>query len=140
MELPDRIVEFMESKFLADFEPYVRNRDAQWIEKIKALHDDADFRAADESQIMLRKGHEALGSFRKDDRPSTLDYLGFTSQLVFTTDALSNYGLETGQTNDLALAAAEAHNRMMVDFCSVDKRLLLWSTLTVTLALNPCGR
>ena len=124
MELPDRIVEFMESKFLNDFAPYVRNRDESWIDKINALHDDPEFRAGDESQIMLRKNHEALGSFRKEDRPKTLDYLGFTSQLVFTTDALSNYGLETGQTNDLALAAARAHNRMMVDFCRVDKRLL----------------
>jgi len=124
MELPDRIVEFMESKFLSDFEPYIRVRDEKWIEKINALHDDPEFRAGDESQILMRKNHEALGSFRKEDRPKTLDYLGFTSQLVFTTDALSNYGLEIGQTNDLALAAAQAHNRMMVDFCSVDKRLL----------------
>jgi predicted TIM-barrel fold metal-dependent hydrolase len=73
---------------------------------------------------MLRRGHHALGAFRKEDRPRTLDCLGFTSQLVFTTDALDNYGLETGRTNPLAFEAARAHNRMMVDFCSVDRRLL----------------
>lgn len=66
----------------------------------------------------------ALGAFRKEDRPKTLDCLGFTSQLVFTTDALDNYGLETGQNNALACEAARAHNRMMVDFCSADRRLL----------------
>jgi predicted TIM-barrel fold metal-dependent hydrolase len=124
MELPERITEFMESKFLSDFEPYVRRRDEGWLEEVNAQQDDPGFRAGDESQLMLRKNHQALGSFRKEDRPKTLDYLGFTSQLVFTTDALSNYGLETGKTNALALAAAQAHNRMMVDFCSTDRRLL----------------
>ena len=124
MELPETIVEFFESKYLEEFKPYVRHRSAGWVEEVEAQHDDPEFRAGDESQLMLRKNHQALGSFRKEDRPTTLDYLGFTSQLVFTTDALSNYGLETGKTNDLAIAAAQAHNRMMVDFCSVDKRLL----------------
>jgi predicted TIM-barrel fold metal-dependent hydrolase len=44
--------------------------------------------------------------------------------LVFTTYCLGNFGLD--QTEDLALcyAAADAHNRMMVDFCAVDSRLL----------------
>jgi len=124
MELPDRIAEFFESKYLEEFRPHIRQRDNQWVESIKAQHKDPQFRAGNESQIMLRKNHQALGSFRKEDRPLTLDYLGFASQLVFTTDALSNYGLETGQTNALALAAAQAHNRMMVDFCSADQRLL----------------
>ncbi len=124
MELPGKILEFMESKYIKEFEPFTRARDAEWIESIQALHDDPEFKAGEESQLMLRKGHEALGAFRKEDRSRTLDFLGFTSQLVFTTDALSNYGLETGKTNSLACAAARAHNRMMVDFCDVDKRLL----------------
>ena len=65
-----------------------------------------------------------MGSFRKEDRPKALDLLGFTSQLVFTTEALSNYGLEHSDESELALATAVAHNRMMADFCAVDKRLL----------------
>jgi predicted TIM-barrel fold metal-dependent hydrolase len=124
MELPGKILEFMESRYLEDFKPFAKKRDAGWEESIAKLHDDPEFVAGEESQLMLRKNHEALGAFRKEDRPRTLDFLGFTSQLVFTTDALSNYGLETGATNELALATARAHNRMMVDFCSVDKRLL----------------
>ncbi len=124
MELPERIVEFMESRYLKEFEPFVRRRGTGWVEGVIAQHDDPDFRAGAESQVLLRKNHQALGAFRKDDRPLTLDYLGFASQLVFTTDALANYGLESGQTNELAIAAAQAHNRMMVDFCSVDPRLL----------------
>jgi uncharacterized protein len=124
MEFPDKIVEFISKKYRDDFKPYVRSRDEAWIREVKALHDDPTYRAGAEREIMLRRGHTALGAFRKEDRPKTLDYLGFTSQLVFTTDALDNYGLETGRSNALACEAARAHNRMMVDFCSVDKRLL----------------
>jgi len=102
--------------------PYVENR---------TIHD-ADSHVMEfpdtitgaEEQIMLRRGHHAIGAFRKHDRPLTLDYLGFASQLVFTSDALDNYGLESGRTNALACETARAHNRMMSDFCSVDKRLL----------------
>ena len=32
----------------------------------------------------MRKNYEALGSFRRLDRPAALDLLGFASQLVFT--------------------------------------------------------
>ena len=46
--------------------------------------------AFDETQIMLRKNWDALGSFRKQDRPRSIDLLGFASQLIFTT-ALLNY-------------------------------------------------
>jgi len=124
MEFPDKIGEFVSNKYRDDFMPYMRSRDEAWIREMKALHDDPDYLAGAENEIMLRRGHTALGAFRKEDRPRTLDYLGFASQLVFTSDALDNYGLETGNTNTLACEAARAHNRMMVDFCSVDKRLL----------------
>ena len=124
MEFPDKIVEFISSKYREEFRPFLQKRDQSWIEKMKALHNDPEYRAGAEREIMLRRGHTALGAFRKEDRPKTLDYLGFTSQLVFTSDALGNYGLETGKTNKLACEAARAHNRMMIDFCNVDNRLL----------------
>ena len=124
MEFPEKITEFMSSGVREDFRPYIRARDATWIRDMKALNEDQEYLAGAEANIMLRRGHGALGAFRKEDRPRTLDYLGFTSQLVFTTDALDNYGLETGRTNVLACEAARAHNRMMVDFCDVDARLL----------------
>ncbi len=106
MEFPDKITEFMSQRYLSDFKPYVRSRDEAWIQEMKTLHDDPEFRAGAEAEIMLRKGHAALGAFRKEDRPKTLDYLGFASQLVFTSDALDNYGLETGSTNALACETA----------------------------------
>ena len=61
----------------------------------------------------------------RQDRPRSIDLLGFASQLMFTT-ALLNYSsvLEGGRDLDLAYAVARAHTRHMVEFCSVDRRLL----------------
>ena len=80
-----------------------------------------------------------LGLFLSQDRPKALDLLGFTSQLVFTTTALSNYGLEHGPNPDLAIASARAHNRMMADFCQVDRRLLATGYVPVFIRLSPRG-
>ena len=74
---------------------------------------------------MLAKNWAALGSSQRQDRPRSIDLLGFASQLMFTT-ALLNYSnvLESGPDLDLAYAVARAHTRHMVEFCSVDRRLL----------------
>ncbi len=70
--------------------------------------------------ILLRKNQQALGkAFIREDRTKAIDYLGFASQLVFTTFCLGNFQLEYGDDVDFASAAATAHNRMMTDFCSV---------------------
>src|SRR5271156_3935513 len=95
-----------------------------WAEKARAQHEDPEFRAGEEANILLRKNQQALGAFRSDDRPKAVDYLGFASQLVFTTFCLGNFQLEYGDDAELAYAAATAHNRMMTEFCSVDRRLL----------------
>ena len=87
-------------------------------------HADAAFRAAVAPNIMLRKNHEAHGAFLRGDRPEALDLLGFASQLVFTTFCLGNFGLDQGDDLALCYAAADAHNRMLADFCTVDERLL----------------
>lgn len=125
MELPTKIVDYFESAYLEDFNAKANKSISvtKDLETAIAKQDDADFRAEQESQLLLRKNHLALGAFRNEDRPLCLDYLGFTSQLVFTTAALGNYGLDDGDPA-LAAAAARAHNRMNADFCSVDKRLL----------------
>ena len=126
MELPGEIERYVESGLRAAFSEAIRKPTdlTGWAEKARAQQDDPDFRAGDEANLLLRKNYQALGAFRREDRPRTLDLLGFASQLVFTTHALGNYGLEEAGRVDLALAGARAHNRMMVDFCSVDRRLL----------------
>jgi predicted TIM-barrel fold metal-dependent hydrolase len=88
-------------------------------------HSDPEYRAHDAEEIMLRKNWAATGSYRREDRPLALDLLGFASQLVFNT-FLNGYlsRAEHGGDLDLAYGLARAHNRAMLDFCSVDRRLL----------------
>ena len=93
--------------------------------RLEAKHASAEYRAGEAEQIMLRKNFAATGSFIAEDRSRALDLLGFSSQLVFNT--FHNRRLhdwEHGGDLDLAYAAARAHNRGMVEFCSVDPRLL----------------
>jgi predicted TIM-barrel fold metal-dependent hydrolase len=126
MELPGTINRYLDPRFRAAFVEKTGRKDVlpEWFAKAAEKHEDAEFRAGAEANILLRKNYEALGAFRADDRPKTLDYLGFASQLVFTTACLSNFGLEQMGEVELAIEAARAHNRMMTEFCSVDRRLL----------------
>ena len=128
MELDDCLDDYFDPKLKAAFHalPYYRKKvgNRRWAEVARARQDDPAFRAGDAENILLRKNYEALGSFRRADRPRTVDLLGFASQLVFTTFCLGNFGLDEGEDMDLCYAAAQAHNRMMTDFCSVDSRLL----------------
>ena len=97
---------------------------ASEMDRYQAAHADAEYRADDESQIMLRKNFFATGSFLRDDRPRALDLIGVASQLVFNT--FTNGLLVKAEHRDTAFAAAmaRAHNRGMVEFCSIDARLL----------------
>jgi predicted TIM-barrel fold metal-dependent hydrolase len=128
MELPDSLDTYFDPKHRAAYDalPKLQKnpRDAGWVQKARAQHDDPGFRSGADSNVLLRKNYEAHGSFRRDDRPRTLDNLGFASQLIFTTWCLGNFGLDETGPVELAYAAAQAHNRMMVDFCSVDRRFL----------------
>ena len=127
MELSDCLDAFLDPKFRAAYDELPKlkawPRDGKLPRHANKLHDDPEFRAGADANILLRKNYEALGAFRKQDRPRALDLLGFSSQLIFTTWCLGNFGLD--DTNPaLAYATAEAHNRMMADFCSVDRRFL----------------
>ena len=68
------------------------------------------------------KGYQALGAFNADDRRAVLDMLGFQKQLVFAT--FSSGVAFNNPEPDRAYAAARAHNRGMIEFCSVDSRLM----------------
>jgi uncharacterized protein len=116
-------------------DPWVRDRieplfggeagDESVVAEFRRRHGDPDFRARDAEEIMLRKNFAATGSFLKDDRPAALDLLGVASQLVFNT--FLNGALcraEHADDPDVVYGLARAHNRGMVDFCSVDARLL----------------
>src|SRR3954451_14460922 len=126
MELPGTINRYIDPRFRAAFAEKTGRGDESphWSQKAQAQHEDAEFVAGAEANVLLRKNYEALGAFKASDRPKTLDYLGFASQLVFTTACLSNFGLEQMGEVELAVETARAHNRMMTEFCGVDRRLL----------------
>ena len=122
MELPDWFDEFAEQRVVDAFR--ARFGRAAFDEVLKQ-HDDAEYRARDADDVMVRKNYAAIGSFRRHDRPSVLDHMGVATQLVFPTSA--NVWLETlehGDDADLLYGTARATNRAQVEFCSIDPRLL----------------
>ena len=95
------------------------------FDRLAEQHASDPYRAVEEEEVMARKNFAATGSFIASDRPRALDLLGFSSQLVFNT--FHNRRLhdwEHGGDLELAYGTARAHNRGMVEFCSVDLRLL----------------
>ena len=95
------------------------------FDRLAAKHASDEYRADEAAEIMARKNFAATGSFVAEDRPRALDLLGFQSQLVFNT--FHNRRLRNAEHSgdaELALAMVRAHNRGMVEFCSVDDRLL----------------
>ncbi len=95
------------------------------FEKLALKHASPEYRATEAADIMARKNFAATGSFNAADRPRALDLLGFSSQLMFNT--FHNRRLHDWEHRadvDFAYGAARAHNRGMVEFCSVDPRLL----------------
>ena len=128
MERADCLNPYFESSLLDRFLEHpnlgVRVGSQRAVEEAALRQMDEAFRAGAEANIMLRKNYDAQGAFLQADRPPAVDALGVASQLVFTTFCLGNFGFDQGDDMALCYGAAAAHNRMMTDFCSVDRRLL----------------
>ncbi len=78
--------------------------------------------ALEENVIASAKGWAALGAMDTAERSRALDLLGFTSQLVFSTFSLGLFAFSDDL--DAVYGGTRAHNRMMVDFCGDDPRLV----------------
>ena len=126
MEVPGFLADHLEAKYrpiVTDSVLFPEDR-GRGLHKLRNVGTD-DAAEIDESQIMLRKNWDALGSYKKQDRSRSIDLLGFASQLMFTTQLLNFSALLEGRGDvDVIYAVARAHTRHMVEFCSVDKRLL----------------
>ena len=95
------------------------------LDQATKQHGSDEYQAAEAAEIMMRKNFDATGSFIKEDRPRAIDMIGVASQLVFNTFQNGRlHRWEHGDNLDLAYGAARAHNRGMIDFCSVDERML----------------
>jgi predicted TIM-barrel fold metal-dependent hydrolase len=99
--------------------------EADLLGHYREKHQEPGFLDKAAEEIMAWKNWKALGSFVAEHRPRALDLIGVASQLIFNT---FNNGrlvaLERADDLDLAYGAARAHNRGMVEWCSVDDRLL----------------
>jgi predicted TIM-barrel fold metal-dependent hydrolase len=131
METQDWLISYADPELRAKLHPLAIGSGGRLVEK--AIAHAADRRAnsaalADaEANLMLRKGWEALGAFDPDERRRALDLLGFNSQLVFTTFAITHFWGEFDQvrsTPEVLYGGTRAHNRAIADFCRGDKRLL----------------
>jgi len=93
--------------------------------RLAERHRSDEFLTDEAVEVMNRKNFAATGSFLAEDRSRALDYIGVSSQLLFNTFHNSRlYQWEHQPDLDLAYGAARAHNRGMVEFCSIDERLL----------------
>ena len=128
MEMSDCLNPYFESALLKRFLEHpnlgVRVGSRLQVEEAQKRQQDDAFRAGAADNIMLRKNYDAQGAFLAEDRPQAIDNIGVASQLVFTTFCLGNFGFDQTDDMELCYGAAAAHNRMMTDYCAVDKRLL----------------
>jgi predicted TIM-barrel fold metal-dependent hydrolase len=107
-------------------DPAAQQRDlADTFERLARRHASEEYREVEDTEIMARKNFAATGSFIAADRSRALDLLGFSSQLVFNTFHNRRlYDWEHAGDMSFAYGVARAHNRGMLEFCSVDRRLL----------------
>jgi len=129
METPDWIEAFATKRVSDFFRDHFSIGDAnlteEEIERARALHGDAAYRADDARELMVRKNWRATGSFEASDRSQALDLLGFRSQLVFPTLLTTTLEqLELRGEVALAYEFASAANRAQTSFCADDERLL----------------
>ena len=107
-----------------DNEEQLANLDRAFA-RIAEKHASPAYRSDEAAEIMNRKNFAATGAFVAGDRGRALDLIGVASQLVFNTFHNSRlYAWERGDDLDFAYGVARAHNRGMLEFCSVDRRLL----------------
>ena len=107
-----------------DGDPEGRDIDAVFA-RLAERHRTSEFLDSEEAEVMMRKNFAATGSFLAEDRPRVLDFIGVESQLMFNTFHNSRlFEWEHQPDLDFAYGTARAHNRGMVEFCSVDPRLL----------------
>src|ERR1700686_4183446 len=102
----------------------VHDADAHIMETPTWLRDHAEAAFRDRLPVLRYPGGNEL---RQTGDPSEQqrDLFGFSSQLVFNTFHNGRlHDMEHAGDPDLAYAAARAHNRGMLEFCSVDARLL----------------
>jgi predicted TIM-barrel fold metal-dependent hydrolase len=134
MELPDFLRKFADPD-IRDLLPLVSyGRSIVTDEEVEVIMSNGAQHSDEHKQSLIALGDrmitevkeiQALGSFDKHDRVIANDMLGFMKQLVFATHSLHMPFSPSNKIPDnLRYGGARAHNRHMIDFCSVDDRLM----------------
>jgi predicted TIM-barrel fold metal-dependent hydrolase len=134
MELPDFLRKFADPE-IRDLLPLVSyGRSIVTDEEVEVIMANGSRHTEEHKQSLIALGDrmitevkeiQALGSFDKHDRVIANDMLGFVKQLVFATHSLHMPFSPSDKIPDnLRYGGARAHNRHMIDFCSVDERLM----------------
>jgi predicted TIM-barrel fold metal-dependent hydrolase len=125
MELADWLVEYADPEVRDRLRPLrlggAGPQAAEAVEQAARRQPPATSATPAETDLMKRKGWDALGAFDPDERSRALDLLGFESQLVFSTFAATQF---EGDDVRLLYGGSRAHNRAIADFCSHDERLV----------------
>lgn len=132
-ETPDWLIRYVEPSIRSRLKPLnLHGKESSIAEATDFQRSDEPSEAdadGDPSNILARNW-DSLGAFNPQKRRRALDLLGFNTQLIFSTYShltfIDNPGAPPGSdfSPDVLYAAVEAHNRGIVDFCSVDQRLL----------------
>jgi len=125
MELPDWLPSYADATIRDRIKPlYLGGAGAlaeDAVTKAESRRGDETAARELERELMTKKGWHALGAFDAAERSRALDLLGFSSQLVFSTFAATQFASDDPDVVDGGL---RAHNRAMVDFCHEDQRLV----------------
>lgn len=130
MELPDFLRAFADPEY-RDAIPEIRlGSGGRFAEAVDAFASQGSLPADKVAEqvalggelIAGEKGYFALGAFNREERSQALDQLGFRKQLLFSTFAAGTV-FRRVDGEDLAYAAARAHNRAVAHFCA-DPRLM----------------
>jgi predicted TIM-barrel fold metal-dependent hydrolase len=128
METQDWLAPYLEGDYKEMYTAVYSKREGgeritKMIDVAMARKADPEARAkASKDIISGDKGWLSFGGFDKDERVEALDWLGFSSQLIFPTFGLAAIG--RAKSEDQAYAAARALNLAQIDFCSADSRMI----------------
>lgn len=128
METQDWLAPYLEGDYKEMYTGVYSKREGgeritKMIDVAMARKNDPEARArASKDIISGDKGWLSFGGFDKDERVEALDWLGFSSQLIFPTFGLAAIG--RAQSEDQAYAAARALNLAQIDFCNADDRMI----------------
>lgn len=128
METQDWLAPYLEGEFKETYSGVYSKREGgerivKMIEHAMKRQSDPEARAkAAANPIQGEKGWAGFGAFDTGERIEALDWLGFSSQLVFPTFGLGAIG--RAKSEDQAYAASRALNQAQIAFCSADPRMV----------------